>query len=203
MTPKQRINFYFPAWCRCAIANSWQMKEGCLLAALDEQHQLFATWPDPAGPLAIEVLDTAATLAEQDHSAITAEHLRHACNHVATNGRTASAKQMTNQETNRVVDLFNLLSDPWNLTCVGAWLNPTLAEKNSYLAFLRKQAPEDILVRIARNAFDTQHYADLDLGKLRWIATQVKSGRPAPKTALRPPTRETRNRAPETTSAPY
>ena len=183
MTPSQRKSLYFPAWQRCAKANSWQMVEGRLLAVPAEQLEAFAGWPDPAGPVGTEVVTTAQNLATHEHRAITAEDLRHACNHVATTGRTVSSGKLTNKEINRAVDLFNLLTDPWNLTCVAAWLNPADAERASYLSFLPKQTLDAVLRRIATNAFDTSEYEKLDIAKLRWIAGQVKHrGQPqAPK----------------------
>ena len=183
MTPAQRKSLYFPAWQRCAKANSWQMVEGRLLAVPAEQLDAFIGWPEPAAPAGAEVITTAQNLAAHEHRAITAEDLRHACNHVATTGRTVSSGKLTNKEINRAVDLFNLLTDPWNLTYVTAWLNPQDAERASFLSFLRKQAQEAVLVRIATNAFDTSDYAALDIAKLRWIAKQVRDrGQPkAPK----------------------
>jgi len=185
MTPAQRKSLYFPAWQRCAKANSWQMVEGRLLAVPAEQLDAFAGWPEPAGPVGSEVITTAQNLAAHEHRAITAEDLRHACNHVATTGRTVSSGKLTNKEINRAVDLFNLLTDPWNLTCVAAWLNPADAERASYLSFLQKQTQDAVLRRIATNAFDTSEYEKLDIAKLRWIAGQVKHrGQPqAPKPA--------------------
>jgi hypothetical protein len=189
MTDAQRNKFYFPACRRCFQTNGWQMVDGRLIADLDGQRAQFTEeCLIPAGPVALEVLDAAKAMAAQDHCAITAEHLRHACNHVATNGRTTSTKNMTNAETNRVVDLFHLLEVPHNKAYIAAWFHPEEAERRSYLAFLRKQAHEAVLIRISENAFQTRHYAGLDIGKLRWIAKQVKDGRPnsRPQLANRP-----------------
>lgn len=174
MTPDQRKHFYFPAWHRCSKANAWQMVDGRLLAVLDEQLTLFATWPDPAGPLACEIVRQAINLAHHEHRAPTAEDLRHACNAAATAGRTTSSGKLTNKEINRCVNLFDLLTDPWNLHNVTTWLHPEDGEKRLYLAYLRRQASEAILTQISLNAFDTRRYQELDIQKLRWIAKQVK-----------------------------
>jgi hypothetical protein len=195
MTDSQKKHLYFPAWSRCARTYGWQMVGGRLLAAIDEQRGMFAAWPEPAGPLALRVLDAAEALAAQAHCAVTADHLRYGCNIVATEGRTSSSKDLTNQELNRVLLLLGfdkpgepkgLFMDPEDLASIQAWLDPQIAERKSFLEFLRRQAPEAVLIRIAMNAFDTRDYQSLDFSKLRWMSKQVRNGRPARRTAGNP-----------------
>lgn len=179
MTDAQKKFFYFPAWQRAAKSVGWQMVKGRLLADLGEQRAaLFPSWDEPARGLVLRVLDYAEAMALQDHCAVTADHLRYGCNLAATEGRVSSSADLTNQELNRVVTLLALIADPLDLTAVGRWLNPELAEKESFLAFLRKQAPEGVLRQISANAFGTREFQELELDRLRWLAKQVRNGRP-------------------------
>ena len=173
MTHAQLKWFYMPAWRRCAHANDWTMSRGRLVADLAAQREESLQWKEPYGPTLRQVLDLAAQLAAKIHRAIIADDLRHACNVVAT-GR-ESSKNLTNPQVNRVVSLFNLLRDPEDLDAIMAWLHPENAERASFISFLRKQASEEALCAISRNAYDTIFWEDLELSKLRWMCTEVKS----------------------------
>lgn len=177
MTEAQQRRFYFPQWNTCAVANDWLMKRGRLSADLDAQRVAYATWPDPAGPLYAKVVTAAEQIARQEHRAVTADDLRHACNHVAC-GRISSG-DLTNTQTTRVVNLFRLLTDPDDLDAVMDWLHPQRQEKQSFIAFLRSRANEATLIAIAMNAFDTREIEKLEIDQLRFIARQVKNRRQA------------------------
>jgi len=70
--------------------------------------------------------------------------------------------------------LFRLLHEPGDLDCIMAWLNPEESDRKSLASFIRRLAPEATLTAIARNAFGTIFWEDLDAQKLRWLLGQVK-----------------------------
>jgi hypothetical protein len=174
MTLAQQRRFYFPHWNACAAANDWIMVRGRLLADLAQQRGAEGAlrWPEPALELYVKVIVTAEHLALQDHCAVTDDHLRHACNLVATG--IESSVNLDNKQTNRVVVLFRLLKDPDDLDAVMDWLNPANADRRSFVAFLKKKAPEGIIIAICKNAFGTIFWEDLEIAKLRWLAKQLK-----------------------------
>lgn len=177
MTEKQQKKFYFPAWRRCAEVNDWVMAGSRLQADLVAQRRQFEGWPEPARSAALKLLDYAEALAQQEHRGVTATDLRHGCNLVVTQGREHHSEPLTNQETNRVVVLFQLLQDPDNLDAVMEWENPDLADKRSLVSYIRKCAPEGTLVAIWRNAYGNIFWEDGDLQQLRWLLKQVKGRR--------------------------
>ena len=63
MTEAQQRRFYFPAWNGCAVANGWMMSRGRLKADIGIQMTEFRSWPDPAGPVALQVVVFADQLA--------------------------------------------------------------------------------------------------------------------------------------------
>jgi len=174
MTEKQQRRLYFPAWGKCAAANDWRMQKGRLVADLAQQREEVLAWDEPARTAMLNVLDYAEQLAMQEHRAVTADDLRHGCNLVATAGRKSGSGDLRNREVNRVVALFRLLHEPGDLDCIMAWLNPEESDRKSLASFIRRLAPEATLTAIARNAFGTIFWEDLDAQKLRWLLGQVK-----------------------------
>lgn len=159
------------------------MVKGRLRADIAAQRDEYATWPDPARELYLKVLASAEQLALAGHRGVNADDLRRGCNYVAA-GKLSSG-DLDNKQTNRVVSLFKLLSDPEDLEAVMNWLHPENAERGSFVAFLRKKANEAALIAISSNAFGTRHWEDLPIEKLRWIAKTVKERQPARKTFYR------------------
>ena len=72
--------------------------------------------------MCLKVLTTAEVLAHGHHRSVTADDLRRGCNVVAT-GKISSG-DLDNKQTNRVVALFKLLTDPDDLDAVMNWLHP-------------------------------------------------------------------------------
>jgi hypothetical protein len=172
MTIKQQRRLYFPAWHPCAKANEWTMARGRLKADLIDQARNYAgSWPPEVYGLYETVLNGAGEFAKTHHRGVIAEDLRHACNVVA-GGRLHSA-DLSNKQTSRVVVLFRLLTDPWDLDAMMEWLDPVTADKKSFLSFLRRIAHEGKLRAISRNAFGTEEYEPLEPDQLRWICKQV------------------------------
>ena len=177
MTDKQRKLFYFPAWSRCADALDWRMERARLLADLAMQRRRFEGWPEPARSAGLSVLDYAEQIAAEERRRVVAEDLRHGCNLVATAGQTDSSNALSNRQVNRVVILFRLLRDGDDLDAVVEWLHPDQLDRRSLVSFIKKQAPEAVLITIAGNAFATIYWEDLDTPKLKWMLKQVKGRR--------------------------
>lgn len=173
MTEAQQRRFYFPAWNGCAVANQWFMARNRLVADLDAQREEYAHWPDLARELHSKVVTLAEQLAQREHRAVNADHLRHGCNLVAT-GKASSAS-LDNKQTNRVVNLFRLLTDPEDLDAVMNWLHPDAADRQSYIAWLKKQNHEAAIIAISVNAYGTRQWEDLPMEKLRWLCKQLKN----------------------------
>ena len=180
MNEAQQRRFYFPCWNSCAVANGWFMVKGRLRADLVAQREEYATWSEPGREMYLKVVTTAEQFARAGHRVVTEGKpfydLRYACN-VAATGRIHS-EDLDNKQTNRVVALFKLLTDPDDLDAVMNWLHPENAERGSFVAFLRKRAHEALLITIAKNAFDTDAWDELPIEKLRWLAKELKNREP-------------------------
>lgn len=164
-----QTTYYWRLWRECCRANGWRMERARLLY-------------DPAklNEVGKKVFAVAEQLAAQSHRAALLDDLRHGCHYVAL-GRARSSRDLTNPEFNRVRLTFQLCADFDNLQAQMGQANPALAEQRSYAAFLRKHANEATLRALARNAFDAPDWSGLPLGKLRWIARQVKFRTPSRK----------------------
>lgn len=178
MTEKQQRRLYFPAWGACAAANDWKMARGRLVANLEQQVAQFEQWPDPAGTTVASVLKMADAQARQEHRAVNADDLRHSCNYLVAH--TFSSQKLKNAQVTRVVNLFRLLTDPWDLQAVMDWLNPDAAGAAAYVDFMRKLAHEGVLRAISENAFQTPDWESLSMERLQWLCRQLKSRRPRP-----------------------
>lgn len=176
MTEAQQRRFYFPVWNTCAVANGWFMVKGRLRADVQSQKSEVQGWSEPARELCLKVLTSAEQLALQQHRGVTADDLRRGCNLVAA-GKVSSG-DLDNKQTNRVVALFKLLTDPDDLDAVMNWLHPEKAEHGSFVAFLKKRAHEGLIITIAQNAFDTKDWESLPIEKLRWLAKELKGREP-------------------------
>ncbi len=139
------------------------------------------------------VWTAAEQLALQQHRAVIADDLRKGC-HMVAFGSAKSSKLIENKEFNRLLVLWGndrplhegglagLLIDPLDLASISAWRNPDVTERNSFVAFLRSKAHEGLLITIAQNAFaevrsQEKSWDELELSKLRWLATQLKDRR--------------------------
>lgn len=172
MTENQRKYFYFPAWLACARANDWRMVGGRLLADLPAQLEKCNALPEPAAGVLFDVIHKAMALAAQDHCAVTADHLRHACNAIA--GGNSSSGKLNNGQLSKTVNLFNLLAEPENLTCVMHWLNPEEADRVSLADHIGRLAHEAQLRAISVNAWNTSEWRDQSIDRLRWLLREVK-----------------------------
>jgi hypothetical protein len=176
MTATQRMRFYFPAWSRVSRAMGWVMVRGRLGADLAAQRSS-AEEMVPTHPLRGDLpklLDTAERLSVENHRAVIPEDLRHAANLVASNGRTGSSQQLTNNELNRAVALFDLVVDPGDVSALVRYGCPGKSERDAIAWYLPRYGQENAVRAIAQNAFGTADFEALDLPQLRWLMKQIK-----------------------------
>ena len=168
MTDAQKYKFYFPAWNRCARNNFWTMTKGRLNAEPQE---------NPLIPELAAVWTYALQIARDEHRGVVPDDLRHAC-HIVAIGRDKSSEKLTNREVNRVVELFDMLADPDDVTARMRWENPELAEKQGLIKSIKEKAPEDYIRKISEDKFGTMSWEDLDVHKLRQLVITVTNRRP-------------------------
>lgn len=128
------------------------------------------------------VWKAAEQLAQQEHRAVAADDLRHACYLVATTkvpGWPASAQPVDslsalgNRTFSRVLVLWALLIDPDDIGAGMHWDHPENSERDTLVASLTKAAPDATLRAIAANAYGTRDWENLDLGQLRNLRSIV------------------------------
>jgi len=177
MTPSQHDK-YIRRWVCCTRTNHWTMRGGRLV---DEAVRDASEWH--------EGVFTAATIrANREHRAPTAEDLRKGC-HIVAFGRDKSSKVLTNDEFSRLLVLWGngrelrdggmvgLLIDPLDLASLNAWMDPAAAQVKTLLQLIKQRAPHAVIATIAKNAFGTEEFETLDLGKLKWLMGQLAHGR--------------------------
>ena len=179
MTEAQQKRFYFPLWREVQNANNWHMIKGRLMP---EGARVETFGRAEADRLYQAVWIAAEALALENHRAVTADDLRHACSVVALNppppplkGQGAnhlihdfhlpsvqsaksvdspiSSKELTSKQLNRVAALFRVLIDPDNLDYIIAWDHPEKADAASIVAQLKKLADEPYINKIATDRF--------------------------------------------------
>jgi hypothetical protein len=161
MTESQHKHFYLKWWIPCARANGWQT-----VAALQTPNSKLQTPNKFVEELKAKVQACAEQLAAREHRGLRPDDFRHACHIVAT-GKNKSSLQLTNQECDRVVDLFKLLADPDSIQAVQNWEDPEIARKRGLLRAVRLKAPEAYIAAIARDRFHTTVLEDLTIKQLQ------------------------------------
>jgi hypothetical protein len=197
MTTAQQRRFYFPKWQDCARANDWVMIKGRLLGS---RTSTFAS--GEARKLYNAVWDAAEILSRQNHRAVTADDLRHACHYVAlhppiTNSQFStlnsqfpqsaihnpksqipeiSSTTLTTEQTNRVARLFEILTDPDDLDAMIAWTDPSVDKRKSLVRWINSMAPEAYICELAKifPAFNWPFWEDLPIDQLRSLARLLK-----------------------------
>lgn len=174
MTTDQRKYFYFPLWSALAKACDWKMESGRLLADLPFQLRAAVRFPAHAHSLLNAVITSAQAVARREQRGVTADDLRHACNLVASGGKTDSAGSMTQRHLNHFDRLCAVLRDPWNLSATIAWADPAEDDRKRTVEYLRKLANEGRLIAISLNAWGISEWETLDQARLDALQAEVK-----------------------------
>lgn len=175
MTDAQRMAFYLPAWQR-AFAIHWQRagKLGCV--PRDGR---------PANPHVAVIEEAALALAQAAGRRLpTEEMLRHAATAVATTHYaahdprakiTTSSKALTTAQTNHLVALLDLLTDPDNLAASVRWDHPERAEAEAVDQAIR-QFPAAYVAALARSArFRTDCWQGMELGERKQLLMTLRN----------------------------
>lgn len=182
MTTAQQRRFYFPAWNAAAAAHGWKGMVGDRLRATKK-----TPWGAPqVDKIYRAIWLVAESLADEREApgSLCEEDLRHACNHLASEGKTTSCRQLNTRQISRVVRGLlgwtdwdapgkpfrpGLLIDPYDTYAILAWDNPELAAREGVLIQLRKLAPLAYIISVSRGKFsrdDWENLTDAELSQL-------------------------------------
>jgi hypothetical protein len=169
MTKAQKFRFYFPAWTACCRANGWKMQQGRLLydaSQLTEEGR--------------KVLAFAMQRAVTEHRPVNVDDMRHAA-HIVAIGRDKSSEHLTNDEVDRVVTLFQLLTDPEDLGYRMKWDAYQRGEDPGVVTRLdwsiRHAAPDAYVRAIAHGKFGTRAWENLTVGQKQHLAMTLAQRR--------------------------
>lgn len=173
---------YIRRWTAVARCNRWQMRRGRLddgAVGPERSEQHAAVWR------------AAKLLAEKDHRAVGAEHLRHAC-HIVAFGLQKSSKFLTNDQFSRLLILWGnekekwkgalvgLLIDPEDLMGLQAWADPGEERRRQYIRFLEARRREAVLIAITKCRWETSDWRARNLTELLWLGRESDRQSDAP-----------------------
>jgi hypothetical protein len=159
MTEAQHRRFYLPAWSACAKACQWNTQAGIWGPGRNtesmEDRELLA-----------RVLACAKQIAQREHRGPKTDDFRRAC-HIVAIGANKSSLDFTNDEVERVVALFRVLTDPLNLNWLADWADPLVAKKRNLIAAAKRKAPEAYVLAIMKDKYHTSLIEDLNIKQLQ------------------------------------
>lgn len=160
MTENQRNKFYFPKWRRLQAAFDWHLVGGRLLADLAEQDRMAQRFAPYVCEIFRKILALAQELALKERRAVMVDDLRHACNWIASEGKTTSSSRMKNYHVDNFDRLHLVLLKPFEESDESVWLSicwhhPEEDTRRRKIRYLRILADEGRLVAISRNAWGT------------------------------------------------
>lgn len=172
MTENQQLQFYIKrGWAPCAKANNWGT-----LKALQEPVR------EHVNPLDQELLAKVRTFAEQiarkQFRGVKPDDFRHAC-HIVAIGQNKSSWDMTNDECERVVTLFRVLTNPDDIEAVLDWEDPLRAKKRNLIAAVKHKAPVAYWGHIAENKYQTRILDNLTIGQLTQLCMTLNNRKDA------------------------
>lgn len=177
MSPAQRTRFYFPAWSRVCKACGWYMESGRFMGG---RRDFFGESPE-VNALYQQIWDAAGARAAGEHRGLKPDDLRHGC-HVAAFGRDKSSGGFSNQELDRVVALFGMLTNPGSLRTVQDYFFPENAQRRRYVAGIAHCAPKAYIESICADkfarAYRAPHWEELPMWALRQLLMTVKHRHP-------------------------
>ena len=171
MTDAQKFKFYFPAWTACVKANGWRKTKGRLVLSLESKV------PSPELAKMLVFAQQRATMARRG---MEVDDLRHAC-HLLALGKDKSSNDLTNPELDRVVTLFQVLTDPDNLTARLKWdayergEDPGAVTRVEY--FIRR-CPDSYVRAISAARFGTRDWENLTVKQKGLLSMTLANRRP-------------------------
>lgn len=170
MTDAQKFHFYFPAWNACVKANGWRKVKGRLQIAECEMRSAELN----------QVLVFAEQRATMALRGLSTDDLRHGC-HIVALGKDKSSADLTNAEVDRVVTLFQLLTDPDDLTARLAWdayqrgEDPGAVKRVEY--FIRR-CPEAYVRAVSADKFGTRQWENLTVKQKGLLSMTLANRKP-------------------------
>ncbi|HOQ48170.1 MAG TPA: hypothetical protein PLH97_10995 [Verrucomicrobiota bacterium] len=184
MTNGQKYKFYFPAWNACCQANGWHTSDGFATvdeSRLSEEGRKVLTFARQRALMR----DGVKLLAAQP---VKLDDLRHGAHWVAL-GRDKSSEDLTNAEVDRVVALFQVLTDPDDLGARLKWDAYLRGEDPGEVKRLdwsiRHAAPDAYVRTIAADKFGTRAWEHLNVNQKRQLAITLTERRRAWRSASR------------------
>lgn len=169
MTEAQKFKFYFPAWTACVRANGWRKEKSRLVLDASKQCEELN-----------KVLTFGTQRALTAGRSLTADDLRHGC-HVLALGRDKSSEDLTNAELDRIVTLFQVLTDPDNLTSRLKWdayergEDPGAVQRVEY--FIRR-CPDAYVRAVSHGLFGTRQWESLTVKQKGRLSMTLANRRP-------------------------
>lgn len=159
MTAAQHKFFYLKHWSPCARACQWNTQAGIWGPGRN------AVSPEDAQRLA-QVTAHAAAFARAQHRGPKPDDFRHAC-HILALGKNKSSLDLNNDEVERIVCLFRVLTRPDDLNAIMDWADPARAKKRNLIEAAKLKAPEAYITTISRDQFHTSVLEDLNIRQLQ------------------------------------
>ncbi|HMJ88763.1 MAG TPA: hypothetical protein VK530_03045 [Candidatus Acidoferrum sp.] len=168
MSPNQQLQFYIKrGWAPCAKANNWGTLKALQLPVRDH-----------VNPLDQELLNQVRTYAEQisrkQFRGVKPDDFRHAC-HIVAIGKNKSSWDMTNDECERVVCLFRVLTTPDDIDVVLDWEDPMRAKKRNLMAAVKQKAPIAYWGKISEDKYGTRDLTALTVYQLTQLCMTLNN----------------------------
>lgn len=161
MSPKQHKLFYLRHWSPCARACQWNTQAGIWGPGREPYG---GPQSEDAQRLA-QVVAYANQIARAQHRGPKSDDFRHAC-HILALGQNKSSLDLTNDECQRIVDLFNVLARPDDLNAVMDWADPLRSKKRNLIIQARAKAPEAYIKALLKD-YHVACLEDLSIDRLR------------------------------------
>lgn len=169
MTKAQACRFYFPAWNAAAKAHDWRTAGGRLIGQRQE------CWASPELNKVYQgIWNLAEHWARAEGRALRPDDFRHAC-HAQALGRDKSSSDLSNDETDRVVALFSLLTDPEDLRATMTWMSPDEGRRKRILWWINHNCVESYVVEVCREKFGTDEPATLHFSQLQQLHITLRN----------------------------
>ncbi len=171
MTDAQKYKFYFPAWTACVRANGWRKERGRVV--LDGG----ASRNDELA----KVLTFATQRALQAGRSLAVDDLRHGCHWLAL-GRDKSSADLTNADLDRVVNVFELLTDPDNLAVrlkFDAYLRGEDPGAIARVEYFIRRCPDAYVRALSAGKFGTRQWENLTISQKKQLSMTLANRKPA------------------------
>ena len=166
MTDAQKFKFYFPAWTACVRANGWRKEKGRVVLHGG------ASVPASRNDELAKVIVFATQRALQAGRSLAVDDLRHGCHWLAL-GRDKSSADLTNADLDRVVNVFELLTDPDNLAVrlkFDAYLRGEDPGAIARVEYFIRRCPDAYVRALSHGKFGTRQWENLTVSQKKQLS---------------------------------